>query len=196
LFGRSKTGNGLIPRIGKKDKSIDRNAEGTFAFRIYMTHRESMRAFFSKVLNGPEEVSDAMQELFLKLARQKDLEQHCHNPKAYLYRTATNMLNDILRKKYARSLDMHVSLEQETIEARGLSPEESANVRQQIKLVREACDRLSEGERKAFFMHRVNKMTYQEISAELGVSERTVRRWVVQALSYLQEAVGSQLEKS
>lgn len=196
MFGRSKTGNGLIPRIGKKDKSIDRNAEGTFAFKIYMAHRESMRAFFSRVLNGPEDVSDAMQELFVKLACQKDLEQNCRNPKAYLYRIATNMLNDSLRKKYSRSLDMHVSLDQESVEANGLSPEESATMRQQIRLVRHACDRLSDGERRAFFMHRVNKMTYQEISAELGVSERTVRRWVVQALSYLQEAVKPQLEKS
>jgi len=113
-----------------------------------------------------------------------------------LYRMATNMLNDSLRKKYSRSLDMHVSLDQTTIEASGLSPEESVNMSQQIRLVRLACEQLSDGERKAFFMHRVNKMTYQEISSELGVSERTVRRWVVQALSYLQEAVGTQQQKS
>ncbi|MEQ8514855.1 MAG: sigma-70 family RNA polymerase sigma factor, partial [Chromatocurvus sp.] len=126
----------------------------------------------------------------LRLARQPELESRCQNQKAYLYTVATNLVNDGLRKKYARSVDLHVSLEQETLEASGPCPEEAEFLRRQMLVVQRTCDTLSEGERQAFFMHRVNRMTYREVSSELQVSERTVRRRVVQALSRLQDALG------
>ncbi len=168
-----------------------REGEKGFAFRLYMQHRESMLGFFRRALREPEDVADAMQELYLRLARQPDLESRCQNQKAYLFRVATNLVNDGLRKKYVRSLDLHVSLDHETLEASGPSPEEAESLRQQLRLVQSTCDTLSDGERQAFFMHRVNRMTYREVSSELRVSERTVRRWVVQALSRLQDALGS-----
>ncbi|MEQ9394553.1 RNA polymerase sigma factor [Haliea sp.] len=170
-------------------RSVEVGEKG-FAFRLYMQHRESMLGFFRRVLRDPEDVADAMQELYLRLARQTDLESRCQNQKAYLFTVATNLVNDGLRKKYVRSLDLHVSLDSETLEASGPCPEESESLRQQLRLVQRTCDTLSDGERQAFFMHRVNRMTYREVSAELRVSERTVRRWVVQALSRLQDALG------
>lgn len=178
------------PADGRDAPSVERTHQ--FTYQLYMKHRESMRGFFTRVLNRPEDISDAMQELYVRLARQKDLEKKCRNPKAYLFRTATNMLNDSLRKKYSRSLQLHVPVEQVAIEAADPTPEESASMGQQLGLVRQACAKLSDGEREAFFMHRLNNMTYREIAAELGVSERTVRRWVVQALSCFQEAVAAQ----
>lgn len=161
--------------------------EDGFAFEIYMQHRDMLKAFFRRVLVGPEDVSDAMQEIYLRLAQQRELARVCRNPRAYLFRMATNLLNDSLRKKYTRSLDLHVSHTEAEIRAPGLTPEESLALRQQLGLVRAACQRLTPDERRAFFMHRVNKMTYKEIAAELRVSERTARRWVVQVLSYLQQ---------
>ncbi|QIB64541.1 RNA polymerase sigma factor [Kineobactrum salinum] len=164
--------------------------EKGFAFRIYMQHRESMLGFFRRVLREPADVADAMQELYLRLARQPDLERRCQNPKAYLFTVATNLVNDGLRRKYVQGLDLHVPLEHESLEASGPSPEEAESLRQQLRLVHHTCATLSDGERQAFFMHRVNRMTYREVSSELQVSERTVRRWVVQALSRLQDVLG------
>lgn len=169
--------------------------EKTFAFQIYMKHRDVLKGFFHRVLMNREDVSDAMQDVYLRLVQQKDLQHTCRNPRAYLFRMATNLLNDSLRKKYTRSLDMHVSHEDHEIRAPGASPEDSLVIRQQLQVVQAACRRLTEKERRAFFMHRVNKMTYAEIAVELDVSERTVRRWVVQVLSYLQEQLKASVER-
>lgn len=178
--------------LGKPSPALDQSTRAddkNLIFAAYMEHRTALKNFFSRTLSKPEDVSDAMQELYLRVARQKGLEEKCKNPRAYLYTVATNLLNDNIRKKYSRSLDMHVAYEDGEIRAAGISPEETLVVRQQLQIVRVACSKLSEKERRAFFMHRVNKMTYNEISKEMGVSERTIRRWTVQVLSYLQDSV-------
>lgn len=54
----------------------------------------------------------------------------------------------------------------------------------------EAIESLPEGEREAFDLVKVQGMTYDEASQVLGVSVRTVKRWVSQSLRILAARVG------
>ena len=160
-----------------------------YLLQIYLAHRGALAQFFKRMYASPEEAADALQEVYLKLAQQKELDGIYDNPKAYLFRIATNLINDQLRKKYTRKATMHFVPKDDEIYSVLPGPEETANWHQQIDILKQATAGLTSRERKAFFLHRVNRMSYQEIAREMGVSARTVRRSVIQALSYLQEQV-------
>ncbi len=176
------------PCVGGGD-SGDRH---DYLLQIYLTHRDALRQFFRHMYTSSEEVADALQEIYLKLAQQKNVDEIYKNPKAYLFRIATNLINDQLRKKYTRKAAMHFVPGDDEISSTLPTPEEELDWRQRIEFLRQATAGLSTRERKAFFLHRVNRMSYDDISREMGVSTRTVRRSVVQALSYLQEQAKKQ----
>ncbi|PCI43273.1 MAG: hypothetical protein COB49_12505 [Alphaproteobacteria bacterium] len=157
-----------------------------YILRIYTEHQVFLRRFLRRLLASSDDVSDIMQEVYYRLSRHKNFENIRENPKAYLFRIATNLVTDLVRKKYTHKQKMHFSYEEAELGCPRPSPEEAVSKAQQLKVLKQACDKLSPQERQVFFLHRLNKMTYQEISGEMGISVRTVRRWVVQVLSFLQ----------
>lgn len=163
-----------------------------FILQIFMAHKKPLSLFLKRTLVATEEVNDAMQEIYLRLLRLENIEAVQLNPKAYLFRIAANLVNDGIRKKYTRHMKQHFAIDEQELECSAPSPEENLDRVQQMTLLKNACDSLSAEERRIFFLHRVSKMTYQEISVEMGVSARTVRRLVVQTLSFLQDQLKRQ----
>ena len=163
-----------------------------FILNIFMAHKRPLSLFLKRTLVATEEVNDAMQEIYLRLLRLENIEVVQLNPKAYLFRIAANLVNDGIRKKYTRHMKQHFAIDEQELKCSAPTPEDNVDRIQQMTLLKKACDSLSAEERRIFFLHRVSKMTYQEISAEMGVSARTVRRLVVQTLSFLQDQIKKQ----
>ncbi len=156
---------------------------------IFNTHRPAITRFLKRTLTSSEEVADALQEIYLRLSRLPDVAALEKSPRAYMFRIATNLVHDDVRKKYTRHARQHFVYEEEELEGESPTPEDQVSQNQQLALLKAACDRLDPQERRVFFLHRIHELTYQQIAKETGVSARTVRRWVVQTLSFLQEQV-------
>lgn len=164
----------------------------SFLQQMYRENHDGFLRFLLHKTQCKEDALDVMQEAFQKLMNRDGLED-MENPRAYLYRTATNIIIDQQRKgrhhkRYVRQVTGGVEVGSAS-EAATIPPERQVAARQELNAIYEALDELPEKCRKAFLMHREQHCTYSEIAAKLEVSVSMVEKYMIQALKHLRRKV-------
>ncbi len=149
---------------------------------LYRDHREQLAAHLRKAFgDGPPDPDDVAQEAFHRLMRQESLD-HVKNLKAFLWRTARNILLSQKRNIETRSrFDYEIEHLFFAAESPALTPERVLIVQDQLRRVAEVLDKMPARRRKAFLWNKVEDMTLTEIGKRLGIHRRAVARHVAQA---------------
>lgn len=154
---------------------------------IYLQHSQEIERFLLRRLACPETAADLTQETFARLLRAGATEQ-IENVRAYLFRIATNLALDHLR----RGRHMVPAPEGDALERLA----DSRPGQEQHLLSREALDRLQRAvdilpirQREVFRLHKFDGCSYQEIAARLGISKNTVMVHMVRALARCRAAL-------
>lgn len=111
--------------------------------------------------------------------------------KAWLYRVATNLALDILRKASHEKLDSEPMSEE--IADNSPSPELQTADKEQCFQVRRAIDELDEVYRQVIILHYFSELTTREISNVTGISEGTIKSRLVRARALLQEKLKNEV---
>ncbi|MBO9707358.1 MAG: RNA polymerase sigma factor [Caulobacter sp.] len=160
----------------------------------YLERREDMRRFFQARLGGRADVEDLVQELYLKVQAVAD--ETIDNPPAYLYRLASNLMLDRLRRaKRAGARDdewrrTHHTAVGSLDVAEEPDAESAVIARQRLEKIAEALKTLSPQTQRIFLLHKFEGLTHAETAARLGVSRSAVEKHVSLALSHLVKRVG------
>ena len=103
--------------------------------------------------------------------------------RAYLFRIAANLATDRLRRR--RSAPRAESAD-DTLETLcdPIEPERSVLSQEQLTLLFTCLEELPPRCRQAFVMHRLNRLTSQEVAEQLDISTRMVRKHLERALIY------------
>lgn len=104
------------------------------------------------------------------------------NPRAYLYRMAGNLAIDQLRqegKQPCATTEDHL-LEQ--VASTAPAPDMAVAARQELAVLVEAVRGLPEKCRLVFLLYRGRGLTMRQISARLGISEKTVEKHIARAM--------------
>jgi RNA polymerase sigma-70 factor (ECF subfamily) len=148
--------------------------------------------YLAKKVPNDEDANDLAQEAFLrmhKFQQSKDLE----NARAFLYRTANNLVIDQLRR--ARVHDRYMSSEMlpehsdEDEDKFAPSAERTVSAEEELDRIYEIVDRMPVKVRRAFLLHRGKDMSYSEIATEMNVSTSMVEKYIIQALKLIRENV-------
>lgn len=150
-------------------------------FDLFRDHRDALVAFLLKRVQCAETASDLSQETYLRLLR-KDTVPHADNLTAYLYRTAERLAIDFLRQNKRRA-EGYVPLDDE-LPCPKLLPEDLAVLREQCEILLDAIASLPKVCRHVLLLRRVDELSYGEIAARLGISEKTVQRHLVKAMMH------------
>lgn len=162
----------------------------------YFEQREAMRRFFQARLGSTADVEDLLQDLYLKAAA-VDARADVREPRAYLYRLASNLMMDRWRsgrRSAAREAAWrdatHVSGLTEDIDD---APSADAVVagRERLAALVNAVETLPEKTRTIFRLHKFDGLSYAEVAAKLGVSRSTVEKHMMEALRVLSAKVAS-----
>jgi RNA polymerase sigma-70 factor (ECF subfamily) len=146
---------------------------------FYRSEHDRLFHYFRKKANR-EAAPDLVQEAFARMLRSGAFER-VENPRAYLTRTAHNLLIERARTWHRKhcmlypldeARDAAVLPEQEL----GL---EAAPLR---KALRKAILGIPRRTRRIFLMSRLRHQTYRQIAEELGLSPKTVEHHVARAL--------------
>ena len=162
---------------------------------LYSDYAGQLSAYLRKTYgNGPPDPDDVAQEAFHRLVRQDSLD-HIKNLKAFLWRTARNILLSEKRNIETRSrFDYEIEQLFFASESPDSMPERVLVVKEQLGIVAEVLQKMPERRRKAFLWNRVEELTLTEIGKRLGITRRAVARHVIQAAydldTALQEALG------
>ncbi|MGE7993233.1 sigma-70 family RNA polymerase sigma factor [Pseudomonas sp. NPDC089554] len=145
---------------------------------LYRSHHTWLQGWLLRRVSDRCDAADLSQDTFVRLlthAPPSDLRE----PRAYLATIARRLLLNLYRRR---------SLERAYLEALALQPEDEAPSAEHQAAVLEtlnAVDRvlanLPGKVRRAFLMSQLEGLSQEQIAQDMGVSVRSVQRWLVQA---------------
>lgn len=147
---------------------------------LYSSHHGWLLRWLRGKLPCADQAADLAHDTFVRLLAAPQASMPAlREPRAYLTTVAQRLLIDHYRR---------LSLEQAWLEALAQQPEllmqppeERLIILQALQRLDAMLDGLPDAVRSAFLMAHVDDLGYAEIATRLGISERTVKRHMVQA---------------
>jgi RNA polymerase sigma factor (sigma-70 family) len=160
-------------------------ARGLFSAQSHLLYR-----YLRRLLHSTDDAQEAVQETFLRVLRQPQLDRIRQAPKAYLFQTATNLARDWIRQR-ARVSRRSCPEEIVTHQSQGCesSPELALEGEQTCQRLVAELERMKPAMRAALLLRQFDDLPHKEIARRLGISERTVERYIKDGLSLIAECV-------
>ena len=151
---------------------------------VYQEQAEKLRNILYYKCGDLSQAEDLVQEAFIKLWS-KCAEVLYDKVGGFLYTVANNLFLDQVRSKKV-SMNFEKTLGPQTDSEDPYFHLRSDEFRNNIE---EAISSLPEGQREAFLMNRIDKLTYKEIAAQLDISQTAVEKRISKALARLQSLI-------
>ncbi|MBX3629707.1 MAG: sigma-70 family RNA polymerase sigma factor [Nitrosomonas sp.] len=148
---------------------------------LYRDHHHWLFAWLRKKLSCQHQAADIAHDTFTRLLSLSHL-PCLQEPRAYLVTTAKRLLIDQTRKQRIEQAYLaELTRAAEAIDGFP-SAEDIAAVVQILDKISQILAGLAEKPRQAFLLHYFDGLTHAAVAAQLGVSDRMVRKYLVQAL--------------
>ncbi|MEO1049117.1 MAG: RNA polymerase sigma factor [Bacteroidota bacterium] len=151
---------------------------------VYRSHAEKLRNFLYYKCGDLDKAEDLMHDTFQKLW-QKCAEILYEKVTGFLFTVANNLFLDLTRSEKV-SLKFEKSQQPATDTS---DPHFLLRTKEFQEKVEMTISSLPEGQREAFLLNRIDKMTYKEIAQHLDISETAVEKRITKALVKLREAI-------
>jgi RNA polymerase sigma-70 factor (ECF subfamily) len=162
--------------------SIHKADEEAFTSLFY-TYKDKLYGFFKALTHSHTEATNMVQEVFMKIWRNREKLSFVDNMNAYIFRAAQNLAIDQLRKKSSEILsftDGYSGNDQESDEG---SPFEQLMSKELSKSLKEAIEKLPPQQKKIFVSHCIDGLPHNEIAKNMNLSVSTVQNHMRAALS-------------
>jgi RNA polymerase sigma factor (sigma-70 family) len=154
---------------------------------LYARHRSELCQYIKKHFGaGPPDPEDVVQETFIKYAAIENL-QTIDNPRAYLFRTAHNVLVDERRKLAVRRATPGHGESAPMSDDR--TPERVLVGQERLQVLRRTLREMPEARRRSFLLNRLQGLSAAAIARKTGYSESAVKKHIGLALADLEAAV-------
>jgi len=147
----------------------------------------ALRAFITRRVANRDLVEDLVQESYVRLLARAQ-ENPVHEPQAYLFRIASNLLADLGRGGQAAMANA-APLPDDLIEVPAAQEDERRRADLQ-SLLEQALAELSPRCRQIFVMRRFDELDTGMIAARLGISQRMVQKHLIAAVNHLYRRLG------
>lgn len=128
-----------------------------------------------------EDAEDLIQEAFLRLQVYYEQGNEVREPEAFLVRTALRLSMNARRDAH-RHLYLDEPVENLPLVDTTPAPEEELAADQLLQHMKRTLEGLSAGTRDAFFLHRVDGLSYAQIARLRGLTEKAVERRIARAM--------------
>lgn len=142
---------------------------------LYERHAGELRYYLLRMGRSPHLADDLTQEAFLRALDRLSGFSGRSSFKTWLFRIATNLLNDHMRRRQT------VGLALDDMPSGQRTPAELAEHNEEAHRVRQAVDALPESLRAPLVLVRLEGMKYREAAEALGISLNALRMRVYRA---------------
>lgn len=168
-------------------QTFNSNPEKVALVREYYSE---LLSFLTIRLGSREQANDVVQETFLRIFSLKS-PRPILNPRAFLYKTATNITIDLFRRQQRQNLRF-VNLEEAHVFPSGLPDQERIVAgKEQIRKLSQAITDLPPKCRQVFMLFKLRGKSQKEIAERLGISRNMVEKHIMIGLErcrrYLEE---------
>lgn len=149
-----------------------------------------LRRTLRRLCNGQAEVDDVVQETYCKLLTLDSVE-HIREPKAFLLRTAKNLVMDRMRRDAVVSIEATDDLEELVTEDTAPSAERVATARAELRWVAGLIGRLPERCKAVFTARRIEGMSQNEAAVSLGISVGIVEQETMKGMELISDMIAN-----
>jgi len=152
---------------------------------LFKNHSRDLYKFLYYKYGEENNPQDLVQEAFIKLWNNCD-KVPPEKARSFLFTVANNqMLNDLARKKTV------IKYQQEKPKAyTNETPEFMFEEQEYMNKLQKAIENLSEPQRVAFLLNRIEGKKHEEIAEMLGITRKAVEKRIYTALAILREKIG------
>lgn len=137
-------------------------------------HEPTLRSWLRGLFPSLPDMDDLVQESYVRLLRAREAGK-VSQPKAYLFATARNAALDFFRRRKIVSIEAVGDMADSTVLDDRPGVADAISRQQELGLLAEAVKELPERCRQTLTLRLLYGLSHQEIAAELGVSEHTVK---------------------
>lgn len=158
-----------------------------FVAEIATQHGRRLRRYLAARLRNSADVSDLVQEVFLRLMR-VDRQESIRNPEAYVMTVAGHVLHQhalrgATRPRTVDAIDALIDL-QSVVET---DPAAQLDAQRRLEELDHALAQLAPKAHATFVLHRRDGFTLEEIGKQLGVSRPMVKKYLAKAVLQCRE---------
>lgn len=146
--------------------------------QVYEQYRERIYRYIHRLVSDPEQAEDLTQETFTRAFKALSRMPAGLRVSPWLYRIATNVAYDALRRRKLIAWLALPDLEYEPAEVARADPQEVYGT---VELVRTALRRMPEPYRAALVLYTQQGFSYQEIAQALHIAESGVKMYLSRA---------------
>ncbi|TBU74029.1 RNA polymerase subunit sigma [Pseudomonas daroniae] len=149
---------------------------------LYRDHRSWLEQWLSRRMGNGWDAADLSQDAFIRVLAGSQAIAELQEPRAYLKTIGKRLLINLHKR---RSLEQaYLDALMQLPEACAPSPEQRWLVLETLQALDELLDGLPRMVRRAFLLSQLEGLGYREIAERLEVSERSVKRYMVQAYEH------------
>jgi RNA polymerase sigma factor (sigma-70 family) len=153
---------------------------------FYRQQHQALINYLQSKLGSTQEAYDVAQETYERLLN-NDKTAAINNPKAFVFRVASNLAIDRIRQRKMRGDDEVGDFDAAGLVSPILPPDEQIENELTVAMVRMFISELPPKCRSAFLYYKFEEREYGEIANLLGVSESMIRKYVLRAMVYCRE---------
>jgi len=147
-----------------------------------LPHEADLRRMLTRLGVKAHERDDVVQEVYCRLLRLDSVE-HIDDPRAYLFRTARNVVLGQIRRNRVVSIMTMQNLDELHVADATPNPETATAARVELNQVLGLIRDLPERCRQVFELRKVHGLSQAETAARLGVSENIVEKETAKGLT-------------
>lgn len=156
---------------------------------IYNLYSKRIYRFAYSFLKTKVNAEEIVQEVFLRVWEKRAKINKYYSFKAFLFTISHNIIIDNFRENLKEQ--KYVEFLKENAVVFHSDTEMSMEYSELNKMYWDAIDLLPERRRLIFKLHRIEGLSYSEISQKLNISNKTVENQMSSALKFLKEKLGS-----
>jgi len=144
----------------------------------------SLLSFLRRSWRNKDDVEDLCHDVYVRVyeAAQKQIP---YPVKAFVFTTARNLLVDRFRHEHVIAIEVAADLDTLGVAVDEPGPDRSVIAREELRRLQVALDRVSPRCREAIVLRKIEGLSYREIAARMGITEKTVEGYLTDGLSVL-----------
>lgn len=164
------------------------NARARWLAEHIVPHERAIRQWLAR--RAPDlEIDDIIQEMYARLASLETVED-IRNPRHYAAQAAVSIALNMTR--HARVVPMIPLADFEELGLASLepSPERALNSQEELRELEKSLQELPPLCRTAFLLRRVEDLSQKEVAEKLGISVKTVEKYMARSVRFLIQTYG------
>ena len=158
---------------------------------LYSEHHSWLFGWLRRKLGCAHNAADLAQDTFARILNARESVATLREPRAFLSTTARRLIIDqSRRKKIENAYLQELALTAQALEG-FQSPEQILTTLEALEQIAFILEGLPEKTRQAFVLYYLDGLNQADIGRQLGLSDRTVRKYLIQALLHCSHSMNT-----